>query len=233
MKHPLKNASIEAIINSLPGIIWFKNTDLEYVIGNENLKNFARFPSEHYIVGRDDYNLPWDKYADAYREGDAEILKGNTLTFLHPARLYTGAEVVIITKKSPVFDQSKNIIGISGSISMVATSECVQTILKLNHIDHNISEHNSQPIQYILSENFDKYNLSNREAICLFYLIRGKTAKEISLILTLSIRTVEKHIDHIRQKLHCSSKSEIISKAISLGFIYIIPSAFLMGHVNK
>lgn len=51
---------------------------------------------------------------------------------------------------------------------------------------------------------------SQREADCLYYLIRGKSMKEIARLLHISPRTVETHIEKLKAKLHCHSKMALI-----------------------
>jgi DNA-binding CsgD family transcriptional regulator len=53
-------------------------------------------------------------------------------------------------------------------------------------------------------------SLSPRELQCLMQLSIGKTAKEIALILNISPRTVETHIDKVRFKTTCNTQKEII-----------------------
>jgi DNA-binding CsgD family transcriptional regulator len=52
--------------------------------------------------------------------------------------------------------------------------------------------------------------LSPREFQCLTHISTGKTAKEIALILNISPRTVETHVDKIRLKTTCNTQKEII-----------------------
>lgn len=225
-----QTVSLEASINSLPGIIWFKNSNLDYIGSSQTLNDFIGFPKKDYIIGKNDYDLPWENYADVYRGGDHDIITTQkAITFLHPMRFYSGSEVIILTQKSPVFSESQEVVGISGTVSVVSKPSCIQNILQLNQYDYDLTGQNQKyaPIQYTLYENFDRFNLSEREVTCLFYLIRGKTAKEMAPLLCISKRTVEKHIDNIKVKLNCSSKSEVITKAIDLGFVYLIPNNFL------
>jgi DNA-binding CsgD family transcriptional regulator len=55
--------------------------------------------------------------------------------------------------------------------------------------------------------------LSARETQSLQYYVQGKTAKEISQLLGLSTRTVENYIYNIKEKLHVSTKAELIYKS--------------------
>ncbi len=70
--------------------------------------------------------------------------------------------------------------------------------LKLNvNTNHNIDEKRKDG-QY-----FGDLYLTNRELDCINYLSRGKTAEEIAIILNISRRTVETHINNIKNKMNC------------------------------
>lgn len=53
-------------------------------------------------------------------------------------------------------------------------------------------------------------NLSNRETSCLYELTTGKTIKEIAKHLNISPRTVESHLNHVKQKSGYSTKSDLV-----------------------
>jgi DNA-binding CsgD family transcriptional regulator len=59
--------------------------------------------------------------------------------------------------------------------------------------------------------------LSPRQQECFFYLIRGYTAKQIAQKLGCSPRTIETHMDHIRNKLKCPNKGQLIELAFENG----------------
>lgn len=54
--------------------------------------------------------------------------------------------------------------------------------------------------------------VTKREAECLYYLIHGKTAKEIARILSISHRTVEVYFDQLRSKTISKNRFELLSK---------------------
>jgi len=54
--------------------------------------------------------------------------------------------------------------------------------------------------------------LSSREAECLYHLRQGKTAKETAEALFLSPRTIETHIDNIKQKACVRTKLELLTQ---------------------
>lgn len=53
-------------------------------------------------------------------------------------------------------------------------------------------------------------SLSVRQKECFFFLVRGYTAKQIAQQLGLSYRTVETHINHLKNKFNCRTKGQLI-----------------------
>lgn len=56
--------------------------------------------------------------------------------------------------------------------------------------------------------------LSRQERECLKFILRGKTAKEISIILNISARTAEAHIRNLKLKQNCQKKSDLIGNLL-------------------
>lgn len=83
-----------------------------------------------------------------------------------------------------------------------------------------------QPIAIAREQNFNFHNiiellkpeklkvnnvvLSAREIECIRWLAHGKSAEEIGIILSLSRRTIEKHLLSVKQKLGCHKITQII-----------------------
>jgi len=54
--------------------------------------------------------------------------------------------------------------------------------------------------------------LSSQQTKCLLLLTQGKSAKEISIEMQLSSRTVEHYLENVRKQLGCRSNKELIAK---------------------
>lgn len=67
-----------------------------------------------------------------------------------------------------------------------------------------------------IDNNLLPVSLSQRETQCLLLLSKGKTAREIAEILKISTRTAETHIEHLKNKLMVTTKSEAIEKGLDL-----------------
>jgi DNA-binding CsgD family transcriptional regulator len=51
------------------------------------------------------------------------------------------------------------------------------------------------------------YSLTTREAQVALWVSRGKTNYEIGVILSISVRTIEKHVEHVLQKLGVENRT--------------------------
>lgn len=69
--------------------------------------------------------------------------------------------------------------------------------------------------------------LTSRESECLFYILRGKSAKAIAQLLNLSPKTIEFYTDQLKDKFNCLSKSQLVERAIELGFLDLLPVSLM------
>lgn len=72
------------------------------------------------------------------------------------------------------------------------------------------------PTYHLMSHNENDLQFPKRQFDCLFHLVQGMTVKEIGKFLNISPRTVEDHLTIIKKRLDCSSRSSLISKALTL-----------------
>ncbi len=80
--------------------------------------------------------------------------------------------------------------------------------------------------QFINAIKIKNFNLSNdlegevlkkAQLNCLVGITQGKTAKEIAQCFNLSYRTVEGHINKLKERFNCNSKSELLEKLYKNG----------------
>ncbi len=67
--------------------------------------------------------------------------------------------------------------------------------------------------------NGENEKLTEREEEVLHYICRGYTNRETGEILHISVKTVEKHKEHIMQKLKLKKRHELINYAIEKGLL--------------
>ena len=85
--------------------------------------------------------------------------------------------------------------------------------IKIVHQKNNYFEQN--PVENILvlfhKTTHKPIELNKKQSECLVLLASGKSSKEIANIMHLSSRTVEDHINQLREILGCSSSKELIA----------------------
>ena len=150
------------------------------------------------IEGKTDYDFPWtDKQREKYLSDDQKIIKTNT-PYYHYKEQQTqldGSIKIILVNKIPIISKDNQIAGIFGKYTDITKQEFLS----------------------------DK--LSNREQECLYFILRGKSAKEISTILNLSSRTVEVYLNNLKLKFNCINKSQLIEFSIVEGYINFMPES--------
>jgi DNA-binding CsgD family transcriptional regulator len=73
--------------------------------------------------------------------------------------------------------------------------------------------------RYHLGESYNHHHLTKREVECIRWCVKGKTADETSIILGISKRTVNAHLDNAKQKLNCYKQSLLVRRILDLGII--------------
>jgi PAS domain S-box-containing protein len=78
---------------------------------------------------------------------------------------------------------------------------------------------NSSDDLKIFQEFYRQFNFARRESECVYYMVRGMTAKQIGRKTNLSYRTVEFYLNNAKLKLGCRTKQALISKIFESGVI--------------
>jgi PAS domain S-box-containing protein len=85
--------------------------------------------------------------------------------------------------------------------------------------DSSKSSKNTAENLKIFHEFYRQFNLARRESECVYYMVRGMTAKQIGRVTSLSYRTVEFYLNNAKLKLGCRTKQALISKVFESGVI--------------
>ena len=88
-----------------------------------------------------------------------------------------------------------------------------------------IKEYNNRNFQYCyeITSNLKSVSLTKKETVCLFFYLRGYTAKAMGALMDKSDRVMQDHISKIKEKLNCSNRAQVIEKCIETGLYNFIP----------
>lgn len=107
---------LETIIEKLPGNVWWKDKNLVYLGCNDRAYQVRGLSSRDQYVGKTDDDL-WDKpIANKLKEADLHVL--STGEELHLEEIIVqgdGRHLIMLTNKSPLYDEKGNVIGIIGT----------------------------------------------------------------------------------------------------------------------
>jgi DNA-binding CsgD family transcriptional regulator len=122
----------------------------------------------------------------------------------------------MITLKFPWYASDHTLTGILGiSIktndeNSITIGDSINKVIKLGLLNRAPIKNPVLPRLIHHFANGNEINLTKKEKECASLLLTGKTSNEIAKNLFISPRTVEKHIDSLRNKTQCRRKAELI-----------------------
>lgn len=109
---------LQTVMDNVPQFIFWKDRDSNYLGANTNFLRAAGIESEGDIVGKSDFDMPWDEgEAKFYRECDARVMDADTPEYrIHETqRMASGDVLHLETNKIPLHDADGRVIGILGT----------------------------------------------------------------------------------------------------------------------
>jgi DNA-binding CsgD family transcriptional regulator len=148
-----------------------------------------------------------------------QCLRGNRLP--EPLRTWIKQQEVVVKEKGDVVLQRNPLVlaGEGKRLVIRLVSDLDQSLLLL--------EEHSTTMQV---ESLVPFGLSPREAQVLDWVAQGKTNKEIGVILDLSPRTVQKHLEHIYRKIYVETRTAAAAKAYEMALLAQNSRANLLNH---
>lgn len=207
----------KSLLDHLSGHIGWKDLNRHYLGANKALLESKGLSHVEEIAGKTDEEISPSSIEEnkIFQQQDLCVLNGEKLSTVH---FNLKNSEIFQLEKSPLIDHNNMITGLIYYCRPCNKNEVFRMLKKLD------DDLQLNTLHYMLNDNRNKYALTNRECECIFLLIRGKTAKEIGALLSLSKRTVESYIENIRNKMNCKNKSEILVKAVLNGYHNYIPA---------
>lgn len=218
-------AHVKSIINKMSKASYIKSiSESEFYYANDSFYNLIGFDLEKGIKDLTDEDLTSSICDDglknllgAIQQNEEQAVLTNQNIINQKLQLYQNAEGFLVQYHLNVIlirDDRNNVIGV--------LSQLADTTEKINHelLFDMYSKYHTQKrlaIKYFidhigLSEAFCnlKTSLTKRELECLIHLSKGKTAKETAKELCASPRTVETHLENIKEKFNTTKKAEAL-----------------------
>src|SRR5262249_35280993 len=114
--------------------------------------------------------------------------------------------------------ERKNHVLLRDSPLILAREDKHLVIRLISDVDQSLLVLEEQLAPTMQSKSVVPLRLSPREGQILDWVSQGKTNKEVGRILELSPRTVEKHLEHIYQKIGVESRTAASAKVYEIKF---------------
>ncbi len=107
-------ASLHAILDNLPYMVWMKDCAGRYLEVNEYYVSYARLTGKQQIVGKTDFELWPKELAEKYLADDAEVIATRRQKHVEESSLDGERLHWVETFKSPVIDENGELLGTTG-----------------------------------------------------------------------------------------------------------------------
>jgi len=221
---------LDHMIRQMPGFAAWKTPDSVYASANQLCAELAGYKDIDSYIGRKDTEWKCDavSLADKIVAQDKLVLESKRNWSSFNILKFSKGITYYFSNKSVITATNGDTLGILFVGTIITDVQIIKMLNSLVHSDPGKSLEKIQNTIYSTNQNNNhNLNLSLREEECLFYLLRRKSAKETAKILNISYRTVEAHIEKIKDKFKCRTKSELFSKSVENGCFYHIPSSLL------
>lgn len=213
----------------IPGAWGCKDKNSVIIYANHDYSKLAGLKHPKEMVGRTDFDMPYETVncAKLFRAQDKKVMEaGKPIRILdiHPfPNLLWKAYLVT---KAPLQNNKGQIIGTifhAENITNIHTIEIGSFLADLSTANNNhklvIKE------DYFMNDSSCPIKLTKRQSEVLFFLLRGKTLKQMAKILNISYRTIDEYLKELKCKFNANNKYELIDKAIHYGFLNTIPES--------
>jgi PAS domain S-box-containing protein len=108
---------LQLVLDHIPQRIFWKDTNFKYLGCNKPFALDAGLNEPSEIIGKDDFQLSWEKTAKLYRSDDTFVMqtKQPKLKYQEPLDKPDGSIMWLETNKLPLMDKNGNVIGLLGT----------------------------------------------------------------------------------------------------------------------
>ncbi len=208
---PKENSSSHLSIANLLKLPFpfYLNADKFIIDCNESCAEVNGFISREDSIGKKWYRpYKLDSISETLKN-ENDVINNNKYKIIEDI-LIRKDEVNIhaLSFKMPWYDEQDKIIGLFGCSVFLGKQPLAESLSQIAELGFlNIINNTFDPSN--LPNNNIHPQLSKREQECLKLFLNGKTAKETSVILGLSYRTIEEYFTNIKKKLGCRYKRDL------------------------
>ena len=151
---------LDAIINTIPARVFWKDKDLTYIGCNTQFARDAGFEKPEDVIGKDDYTMSWREQAELYRADDRLVIESGRPRLLieEPQTTPSREKISLLTSKVPLKDATGEIIGVLGTYLDITERKKAEEVLQRTNKKLN------------LLSSITRHDITNQLAVLMGYL---------------------------------------------------------------
>lgn len=201
-------------IDDLPFCLYLLNKNSVLQTINERTAEICRFQSTKKAIGQSMYDVAEKESAEKVIRSDKFVMQSQQMHIIEDDVVIKNKNLLqCLSLKFPWYNHNNKVIGVFGCTMLIEKQSIATSLSKMLGLLNPTINKSASTLSNLAN---NPIYLSRREKQCANLLIRGKTAKEIAAQLNLSHRTIEFYIENIKNKLHVSTKSELIDKLMDM-----------------
>ena len=203
-------------------MIYWKDIEKNYFIGcNDKTAKFLGLNHPDDIIGSDGYDYFNDETVEIFRVHEEKVkqtLQPVIITnkiYSDQLETYTSVDAIM----APIFNSENKLQSIIcyGNIIMTLSDKPWASALQLINKE-NISKLICKK-RYTINFKQNKIQLSKREVESSLFFLKGLSAKQMAREMGITARTIEFHLDNIKAKFGCLSRSDLLDNLLHSNFI--------------
>ncbi len=224
-----------SFIQTIPGLFLIKSLDSIFTNMTCSTAKLVGWKTVEKSLGKTDYDLPCkaSEFAPQFVSLDKQVIESSKSLLTIETQNYSEGWKTNLVKRNILFDKNNLAFGIFTQLVDITDTSFHRNCMVLGGLNKKCATARSAIYMLSNSNIQTSFKLSQRQEECLFFLIRGKTTKQIANILNLSSRTIEDHIEKMKHKLDCFSKYQLIDKAINSDFFYYVPKTLFEKNLKE
>jgi diguanylate cyclase (GGDEF)-like protein/PAS domain S-box-containing protein len=109
-----REAHLNALVNSMPHLVWLKDRDSRYLAGNVQLARASGLDTAADVIGKTDFDIWPSELARRYQAEDRQVMDSRNLYFSEEREQHGERVIHWETFKTPIIDANGEVLGTAG-----------------------------------------------------------------------------------------------------------------------
>lgn len=194
----LSNRHLVSDLLNIPCSVYFETHDGVLHLLNERNAAFCGFDSVSNAIGKRYFDTLPQKTVSVLRYNDDVVMNKQLSNIFEEDILQKNGEIKkAISLKLPWYNHDNKVMGLFGMSMLMGNDPVSEALINIAKMGFLTSK--------------ETIILSRQQQACANLLLLGMTNKQIAKQLNLSPRTVESYVNHLKAKLCCKNKMELIA----------------------